>query len=43
MVCVVFPGSRLEKLTGDRTGQYSTRINDQWRVCYMLDTNTVKQ
>ena len=28
------PGNRLEKLTGDRTGQYSIRVNDQWRVCF---------
>lgn len=28
------PGNRLEKLSGDRTGQYSIRINDQWRVCF---------
>jgi len=28
------PANRLEKLTGDRTGQYSIRINDQWRVCF---------
>jgi proteic killer suppression protein len=28
------PGNRLEKLAGDRTGQYSIRINDQWRVCF---------
>jgi len=28
------PGNRLEKLTGDRGGQYSIRINDQWRVCF---------
>jgi toxin HigB-1 len=28
------PGNRLEKLTGDREGQYSIRINDQWRVCF---------
>jgi toxin HigB-1 len=28
------PGNRLEKLTGDRVGQYSIRINDQWRVCF---------
>jgi proteic killer suppression protein len=28
------PGSRLEKLRGDRQGQYSIRINDQWRVCF---------
>ena len=28
------PGNRLEKLAGDRTGQYSIRINDQYRVCF---------
>lgn len=28
------PGSRLEKLRGDRKGQYSIRINNQWRVCF---------
>jgi len=28
------PGNRLEKLTGNREGQYSIRINDQWRVCF---------
>ena len=28
------PGNRLEKLTGDRAGQWSIRINDQWRVCF---------
>ncbi len=28
------PGNRLEKLRGDRKGQYSIRINDQWRVCF---------
>jgi proteic killer suppression protein len=29
-----FPGNRLEALSGDRAGQYSIRINDQWRVCF---------
>jgi proteic killer suppression protein len=29
------PGNRLEKLSGDRSGQYSIRINDQWRVCFV--------
>lgn len=29
------PGNRLETLRGDRTGQYSVRINDQWRVCFV--------
>jgi toxin HigB-1 len=28
------PGNRLEKLAGDRRGQYSIRINDQWRICF---------
>ncbi len=28
------PGNRLEKLVGDRKGQYSIRINDQWRLCF---------
>ena len=29
------PGNRLEKLTGDRAGQHSIRINDQWRLCFV--------
>jgi toxin HigB-1 len=28
------PGNRLEKLRGDREGQYSIRINQQWRICF---------
>ena len=28
------PGNRLEKLKGSRAGQYSIRVNDQWRVCF---------
>lgn len=28
------PGNRLEKLRGDRAGQYSVRVNDQWRICF---------
>ncbi|MGH9328539.1 MAG: type II toxin-antitoxin system RelE/ParE family toxin [Terriglobia bacterium] len=32
---VAVPGNRLEKLRGDREGQYSIRINDQWRVCFV--------
>lgn len=28
------PGNRLEALRGDRAGQYSIRINDQWRICF---------
>ncbi len=29
------PGNRLEALRGDRSGQHSIRINDQWRVCFV--------
>jgi toxin HigB-1 len=28
------PGNRLEELKGDRAGQFSIRINDQWRICF---------
>ena len=28
------PGNRLEKLARDRAGQYSIRVNDQWRICF---------
>lgn len=28
------PGNRLEALKGNRTGQFSIRINDQWRICF---------
>ena len=28
------PGNRLEKLRGDRDGQYSIRVNDRWRICF---------
>jgi proteic killer suppression protein len=28
------PANRLEKLSGNRTGQYSIRINDKWRICF---------
>lgn len=30
----VLPGLRLEKLSGDRAGQYSIRINDRFRICF---------
>jgi proteic killer suppression protein len=30
-------GNRLEKLAGDRRGQWSIRINDQWRICFAWD------
>jgi len=29
------PANRLEKLSGDRQGQHSVRINDQWRICFV--------
>jgi len=28
------PGNRLESLSGDRSGQHSIRINEQWRICF---------
>jgi proteic killer suppression protein len=28
------PGNRLEKLSGDREGEHSIRINDRWRICF---------
>ena len=31
------PGNRLERLRGNRKGQHSIRINDQWRVCFNWD------
>jgi len=33
------PANRLEKLKGSRTGQYSVRINNQWRVCFEWHNN----
>jgi proteic killer suppression protein len=33
------PSNRLEKLSGDRAGQYSIRINDQWRICFVWKNN----
>jgi proteic killer suppression protein len=33
------PANRLEKLSGDREGQYSIRINDQWRICFVWENN----
>lgn len=31
------PGNQLEALTGDRKGQHSIRVNDQWRICFRWD------
>jgi proteic killer suppression protein len=33
------PGNRLEKLHGDREGQYGIRINNQWRICFRWESN----
>jgi len=33
-----FPGNRLEPLKGDRSGQYSVRINDRYRICFRWDS-----
>lgn len=33
------PGNRLEQLSGDRNGQWSIRINDQWRICFKWEGN----
>ena len=31
------PGNRLEALSGERSGQFSIRINEQWRICFEWD------
>ena len=36
------PGNRLEKLKGDRAGQHSIRINDQWRICFKWSGDKAK-
>ena len=33
------PGNRLEALHGDRQGQFSIRVNDQWRICFVWRDN----
>lgn len=37
------PANRLEALKGDRAGQHSIRINDQWRICFMWTKNGPEQ
>jgi len=37
------PGNRLEKLKGDRSGQWSIRINDQYRVCFVFRSGDAYQ
>jgi toxin HigB-1 len=34
------PGNRFEALRGDRKGQYSIRVNDQWRICFEWPTGS---
>ena len=36
------PGNRLEKLKGNRSGQYGIRINDQWLICFEWSDNQAK-
>lgn len=36
------PGNKLEALKGDRKGQHSIRINDQWRICFEWDNGATK-
>jgi len=37
------PGNRLEQLSGDRKGQYSIRINAQWRICFVWNNGVASQ
>ncbi len=37
------PGNRLELLQGDRAGQYSIRINNQWRICFIWENARAKR
>jgi proteic killer suppression protein len=37
------PGNRLEALSGDRKGQHSIRINDQWRLCFVWEVGTAAE
>jgi toxin HigB-1 len=37
------PGNKLEQLSGDRAGQYSIRINDQYRVCFVWQDGNAEQ
>jgi len=37
------PGNRLEALHGNRAGQYSIRVNDQWRLCFIWENGNASQ
>ncbi len=36
------PGNNLEQLQGDRRGQYSIRVNNQWRICFIFENGGAK-
>ena len=38
---IIPPGNKLEKLIGDKHGQFSIRINDQWRICFKWEDGVV--
>jgi proteic killer suppression protein len=40
---LVPPGNKLEKLKGDREGQYSIRMNDQYRICFLWKENNAHE
>ena len=42
MDLAALPGNRFESLTGYRKGQYSIRINDQWRICLRVDETELR-
>ena len=35
------PSNHLEKLSGDRTGHYSIRVNEQYRICFTMENNKI--
>lgn len=37
------PGNRLEELSGNRYGQYSIRVNEQWRICFVWNNCNAEQ
>ena len=39
----ITPGNHLEALKGNRNGQHSIRINDQWRICFIWHENSAHQ
>lgn len=40
---LVPPGNRLEKLSGSRSGQYSIRVNQQWRLCFVWEKDEARE